>query len=399
MRESRTIVAGMSVASVRKHVIRNGAVEGVRSGPLVVVRGQTGAGRDMTAQVASSLARITEVLGELDAAPGDLTKLLIAFDGASGLSDRQMLDLVARALPAGTATTATAVPRPYLRHPDTLVEIEAVAVSGLERTTIVLDELTALPGALAHGLRAGELIWLSGLNDADRDGRPRHVGDIVSQSHAVMDGLGQVLAAFGADFDDVVKQHRWASGTPTHQAWAPAALACASRYREPGPVATGIAVPLHYAAGLLIKVELTAMRGVDGRRLPRRHVWPDGHWDWPIHLPYKHGLRCGDMIFVGGQVSLDPQAEVIAPRDMQMQTANTMANIATIMAGLDAGMAHAMLVTDFYEGSGHPEDGARNAAICAAAFPPPGPAITLISSTFRGYDGMMTEIEVVARVD
>jgi len=49
----------------------------------------------------------------------------------------------------------------------------------------------------------------------------------------------------------------------------------------------------------------------DGRRLPRRHVWPQGHWDWPIHLPFKHGLKCGDLIFVGGQVSLDGRGAVI----------------------------------------------------------------------------------------
>jgi enamine deaminase RidA (YjgF/YER057c/UK114 family) len=384
---------------MRNHVIRNNMVDGVRSGNLIAIRGQTGRGGDMTTQIASSLDRIGQVLDELGAGLADLTKLLVAFDGATGLTDRQVLDLVARALPAGVVTTATAVPRLYLRHPDTLVEIEAVALAGLPRRAVVHEGLVPLPDGLAHGLQAGELIWLSGLNAADRDGQPRHAGDIVAQSHMVMDGLGEVLARFGADFDDVVKQHRWGSGTPTHTAWAPAALACADRYTEPGPVATGIAVPLHYAGGMLIKVEFTAMRGLDGGRLARRHVWPEGHWDWPIHLPYKHGLRCGDMIFIGGQVSLDPRAEVIAPRDMQVQTVNTMNNIREVLEQLDAGMGHAMLVTDFYEGANDPADTARNAAACAGAFAAPGPAITMISSTFRGYDGMMTEIEVMARVD
>jgi hypothetical protein len=28
-----------------------------------------------------------------------------------------------------------------------------------------------------------------------------------------------------------------------------------------------------------------------------------GHWDWPGHLPYRHGVKAaGQMIFLGGQV-------------------------------------------------------------------------------------------------
>ena len=37
----------------------------------------------------------------------------------------------------------------------------------------------------------------------------------------------------------------------------------------------------------------------------RSFVWPDGHWDWPEHLAYQHGVRAGEMIFVGGQVDKD----------------------------------------------------------------------------------------------
>jgi hypothetical protein len=61
-------------------------------------------------------------------------------------------------------------------------------------------------------------------------------------------------------------------------------------------------------------------------------------------------------------------------------------------------MEHVLLVTDFYEGSRTP-DTALNEAACRAAFPAPGPAVTMIPSTFRSYNGMMTEIEVIARVD
>ena len=81
-----------------------------------------------------------------------------------------------------------------------------------------------------------------------------------------------------------------------------AALACAAHFKEPGPAATGIPIPAHARKGQQIKIEVVAMLGTDGKRLARRHSWPDSLWDWHVHLPYKHGLKCEDMIFLGGQV-------------------------------------------------------------------------------------------------
>src|SRR5260370_335639 len=60
-------------------------------------------------------------------------------------------------------------------------------------------------------------------------------------------------------------------------------------------------------------------------KLARSHVWPEGHWSWPIKVTHKHGLRCGEMIFVGGQVALDPDGRVLAPNDLAAQIDITMA--------------------------------------------------------------------------
>jgi len=52
--------------------------------------------------------------------------------------------------------------------------------------------------------------------------------------------------------------------------------------------------------GAMVLNAVIAMRGLDAARLPRRTAWPSGHWDWPVHLPYRHGLICGDLVFLGG---------------------------------------------------------------------------------------------------
>ena len=56
----------------------------------------------------------------------------------------------------------------------------------------------------------------------------------------------------------------------------------------------------------------------NGDRLPRVHAWPDSLWDWHLHLPYKHGLKCENMIFLGGQVSLSKMGRAVHPDDLSI---------------------------------------------------------------------------------
>ena len=34
----------------------------------------------------------------------------------------------------------------------------------------------------------------------------------------------------------------------------------------------------------------------------RQRLMPAGHWDWSIPVPFSQGWRCGDLVFVGGQI-------------------------------------------------------------------------------------------------
>ena len=33
--------------------------------------------------------------------------------------------------------------------------------------------------------------------------------------------------------------------------------------------------------------------------MEKRHVWPDGHWNWPIGIAHKQGVRAGDELLFG----------------------------------------------------------------------------------------------------
>ena len=148
----------------------------------------------------------------------------------------------------------------------------------------------------------------------------------------------------------------------------------------------------------MVRNDVIAMRGRDGRRLARAAVWPDGHWDWPLHLPYRHGLRVGDMVFLGGQVALTADARVIDPGDVAAQTATAMGNIERVLAALGLDMGHVVRVNTFYVGGVGEQELHRNAAVRARHYRPPGPTSTGVPMAYLAYEQMVIEIDVIAMV-
>ncbi len=68
--------------------------------------------------------------------------------------------------------------------------------------------MPGLPEPLSHytdAVRAGELLFVSGIVPVDAEGSLVGAGDVVAQARHVFDNLREVLAAAGAEPSDVVK--------------------------------------------------------------------------------------------------------------------------------------------------------------------------------------------------
>jgi len=382
---------------------------GLRCGDMIFVGGQVdldSSGRvlhadDLPAQTVAVMRNMAAVLAEFGADLGDVVKLIAFYQNDGSRSEDRFLADIAKHLPAGPGRVITAVPLPVLAYPGMIVEIEAIAMRGadgrrLPRTAAAVDGLPKLPQPLSHGLRCGEMIFVGSQAAIDTTGNVIAPGDIVRQSEVVMNRIGQILSGFGASHDDVVKINTYYTGGGQFADWEGAARVRARYFREPGPAATGIPVPRHALPGVMTRTEVIAMLGADGRSLPRTHVWPDGHWDWPIHLPYKHGIKCGSLIFLGGQVALTPVGAVIKPGDLVEQTKISMENIRRILAGFGASFDDSVKVTAFYVGNASADQLHKNLSIRSGCFTEPGPASTGIPLPFLAYADMMIEIEIIA---
>ncbi|MDQ1627358.1 MAG: hypothetical protein QOI54_1102 [Actinomycetota bacterium] len=222
-------------------------------------------------------------------------------------------------------------------------------------------------------------------------------GDIVDQSHAILGAARALLEQTGTGLDDVVKFNIFYKGEGTEEDWARAARVRAAYYTEPGPAATGIPVPRFEDDAVDIAMQVLAIRGA---REVRRHSWPENHWDWPFHLPYKHGCRAQDVTLIGGQVPLDGAAGVLAPGDFAGQVRHSLAYIGRVLQDLDVPRTAVDRLTAFVAMA--PDNAAeRHAALRAEVdtfFQGHSPALVPVPLPVLAYPGMDVEIEVQARL-
>ena len=125
----------------------------------------------------------------------------------------------------------------------------------------------------------------------------------------------------------------------------------------------------------------------------RRHAWPEGHWNWPIGVTHKHGLRCRDMLWVGGQVDIDPSGAVLRSGDLAAQIPNAMANFGKVLTELGAGLDDLVKLLVFYVGGQGLDETEIRKALAACLPPSTRTALTLVPVPALAYPGMLVEIE------
>ncbi len=359
---------------------------------------------DLSAQTEHSLAYFGRVLEDLNSQFCDLVALLCFYVNDGSIDEIEFLRLVASCLPVNCRTTITAVPVPYLAYCGLMVEIEGCAMrrengEGTLRSYAKSIGARKLPEPFVEGLRSDRMIFVSGQYPIDESNHVVGQGDIVLQTRAVAHRIARVLTEFGANFDDVVKINRWYAGGSGIADFEAASLAFADCFSKPGPAATGIPLPRHADNQILIKIAAVAMLGEDGRHLPRKHSWPDSLWNWHVQLPYQHGLRCADMIFLGGQVSLDQQGRAVHPDDLSAQTHQAMQHIGTLLNDLGADFDDVCKVMTVYQGDGDADDLHQNLSIRSSYFSAHGPATTGVPLPALAYDAMVVEIDIYAMVN
>lgn len=355
---------------------------------------------DLGAQVGNSMAYMQDLFTDLGVGFADLVRLVVYYVG-DAQDEVRLLDQLADIIGHDVKPVVNLINLPELCYPDMLCEIEGVAMRApggdtLPRQNLRLDDMPTLPEAYSHVVICGDMIFTGDMTARAPDGSVTHPSDIVAQTRVMMERLSRALQAAGAGMEDVVKVNTFYRGDGTAEDWEISARIRADYFPDPGPTPTGIPVPSFPHDGLVTRIAATACK--PGAR-QTRHVWPDGHWNWTTALPYKHGVSAGQLIHVGGQVALDPQANVLKPGDMVAQTRIAMDNVARVLAEFGATLDDVVKVTTFYQGNASAEALHENLLIRSSSYTVPGPATTGIPVPALVYQDMVIEIELIAMLE
>jgi 2-iminobutanoate/2-iminopropanoate deaminase len=109
-------------------------------------------------------------------------------------------------------------------------------------------------------------------------------------------------------------------------------------------------------------------------------------------LPYSQAVRHGDLVFVAGQVALDPATGQVVEGDIRAQTRQTLENIEAILRAAGTSLAHAVECLCLLSDIG--DFGAFN-EVYKGFFPKDPPARTTVQAVLP-RPGLMVEIRAVA---
>lgn len=111
--------------------------------------------------------------------------------------------------------------------------------------------------------------------------------------------------------------------------------------------------------------------------------------------PFSHATEADGFVFVTGQMPDSPGAPGVLPEGIEAQTANVMANLRTVLAGLGLGFGD-VLVARAYLARFKDDYAAFNAAYQRFFEPGRLPARTCVGVTGLAYDALV-EIDLIAR--
>ena len=109
--------------------------------------------------------------------------------------------------------------------------------------------------------------------------------------------------------------------------------------------------------------------------------------------PFSQAIRAGDLIFVSGQVALDPTTQKVIEGGVATQTEQVLKNIAAVLQAAGSGLHKVVRSGVYLKNMG---DFAAMNAVYALHFPTEPPARTTIEVSRLPLD-VLVEIDVIAQ--
>jgi reactive intermediate/imine deaminase len=283
---------------------------------------------------------------------------------------------------------------------DLLVEIEAIAVLNQPRRLIVSEALPPLRRPYAQGgILVGNLLFLRGFTSQDQHNDLVGRGDMPAQTTQTFANMAITLQEAGGSLADLVQTQVTLTDWHAYQEYNEAYT---RHVQAPFPTNSTWQGGLG-REGLLIEIESIAVLGtprltIDSAFMLARQAnqerQPDTIYSEKLapQLARPHGIRVGDLMFIGGHTSIDAQGRLVGSGDIRAQIRHILSTLETILAlaglGLDDVVKTTVMLTDWRHYAAYNE-------VYQTFFTAPYPARSTVSGSL-GTPGALIEIEAIA---
>lgn len=245
-----------------------------------------------------------------------------------------------------------------------------------------------------QGGRFGDLILVGGQNAMDGLGTVLSPGDRIAQAETAMRSIAQVIEDLGGRADNLAKLTVFYvyGGAEAERDL----MRCIRRLcpGTPPPALTMVPLPRLALPGLAITIDAVAIAPSAGSK-PRPATMPADHWQWPSGAEFSHGLRCGERVFISGQMARHAGVDAAAGTIVD-QARMTIDNVSKVLRQLDCDLDDVVKLNTWYTGDGTDADWRKAAEIRGNAFRFPGPGATGVPIPGPYPGGVMLRQECMA---
>ena len=280
---------------------------------------------------------------------------------------------------------------------DLLVEIEAIAVVNQPRRLIVSEALPPLRRPYAQGgILVGNFLFLRGFTSQDQHSDLVGRGAMRAQTTQTFANMAITLQEAGGSLADLVQTQvtltDWHAYREYHEVYT-------RHVQAPFPTNSTFQGGLG-REGLLIEIESIAALStprltIDAAfTLAGQARQPDVLYAEQLtpQLARSHGVRVGDLMFIGAHASIDAQGQLVGAGDIRAQTRHILTTLEATLTlaglGLDDVVKTTVMLTDWRHYTAYNE-------VYQTFFTAPYPARSTVSGNL-GRPGALIEIEAIA---
>jgi len=122
----------------------------------------------------------------------------------------------------------------------------------------------------------------------------------------------------------------------------------------------------------------------------------DPGWGWDDKIPLKQAIRAGNVLYISGQIALDPGGSLVGAGDMKAQAQRVFENIEKLLTLAGARWENVAKVTAYLTDMSR--YGEYN-EVRRQYFREHHPASTTVAVPALAFPGLLVEVEAIAHLD